>query len=392
MNIQAAIEAVYSQMVNWRRELHRHPELSFQEKWTSQYIYEQLRTMGLDSVEYMCDYSVVAVLYGTKGPGKCIALRADLDALPVKEETGYAFASECEGVSHACGHDGHVAMLLGAAKVLAEHRNEFAGAVKFIFQNGEEVIPGGARGLVAQGVMENPHVDAIFALHLKPSTDCGKFRIRAGSVCIGGDRIDITISGKQGHAASPHLAKDALFAACQYVMSLYEVVNRFIDPLKTEIISVGVLKAGEASNIVSGDAFLSFNARTYDLESRQITKQKIYDIARAVELMTGCQLDISYNDGFEPLINTPELTRFAQDLCTEQFGEGSCEDVPYEFGNDDFSYFINATNTPGVYALLLAGTDTDEVCANHHPKFTWKEEVMKKGAAYFTALAIKYLA
>lgn len=222
MEIHRLIEEIYEEMVGWRRKLHEEPELSFEEHQTAAFIYDKLSEFKLDRVDYVCETAVVALLNGGKGAGKCLAIRADIDALPVTEQTGYAFASRRDGLMHACGHDGHVAILLATAKILAEHRDSFKGCIKFIFEHGEEKFPGGAKALVHAGVMEHPHVDSIIGLHIVPSDECGRIRIKSGPVAIGCDVVNVKIRGKSGHAARPHEAHDALLASCQYVVALQQ--------------------------------------------------------------------------------------------------------------------------------------------------------------------------
>lgn len=390
MNYSAESQAVYEKMVEWRRHLHRHPELSFQEKETSQFIYDRLMEMGLDKVERMCDYCVVGELHGTKGPGKCIAFRADMDALKVAEDTGFPFASQAAGVSHACGHDSHVAMLLATAEILSKHRDSFHGTVKFFFQNGEEWIPGGARGMVAAGCMENPHVDAVFCCHIASHETSGVVNLRAGSVCIGADRLEVQIHGKQGHAAHPETANDALYAACQYVCAIQQIVSRRTDPMKTQILSVGTLHSGEAVNIIAGEASLQVSVRAFDMVTRENTRKKLFDTAKGIEAITDCTFDLNYVEGYEPLENSPEIVDFMKSLCTEQFGPESFVDEPF-CSCDDFSYFMNANHTPGIYYLLYAGTETGEVYPNHHPKFSFHEDAMKRGVELNLAITEKYL-
>jgi amidohydrolase len=214
--------------------------------------------------------------------------------------------------------------------------------------------------------------------------------VKPGSFGIGADRIDVKITGKQGHANTPHLANDALLAACQYVVALQQIVSRCIDPLKTETLNVGMIRSGEAPNIVSDTAVLSFNARAFDLESREITKRKIYDIAEGIEKITGCKFDIIYNDGYEPLVNDAAMADFVQNVCREEYGSDSVAN-DFFMTCDDFSYYMNATNTPGCYYWLEGGTETGEAFANHHPKFSFREEAMQMGTVLFIALTMKYL-
>ncbi|MDO5349135.1 MAG: M20 family metallopeptidase [Lachnospiraceae bacterium] len=391
MDVRKLANDIYEEMVAWRRELHQKPELSFEEYQTAGFIYNKLQEFGLDRIEYVCDTAVVAILNGGKGNGKCMAIRADIDALPVTEQTGYEFASKRDGVMHACAHDGHTAILLATAKIMAEQREEFKGCIKFIFEHGEEKFPGGAKALVHAGVMENPHVDAIIGLHIVPTEECGKIRIKSGPVAIGCDVVNVDITGKSGHAARPHEAHDALLAACQYVIALQQIVSRNIDPKNTEIISVGTLNAGTAVNIIADHARLSMNARSYDIASRDITKKKLYDIANGIGTITDCTFDVEYVDGYEPTINDEKTVNLVLDACRKHMGEDSIEIGEYDLGSDDFSYYMNATNTPGAYFFLLSGYEGKERYVNHHPCFTWKEEAMKTGVGAYLSVLMEYL-
>ena len=202
---------------------------------------------------------------------------------------------------------------------------------------------------------------------------------------------NVTITGKSGHAARPHEAHDALLAACQYVIALQQIVSRSINPKNTEIISVGLLNAGTAVNIIPGTAALSLNARSYDLESRDITKKKLYDIADGISKITDCDFHIDYVDGYEPTINHEDIVSLVVSACQKHLGEASVEIGEYDLGSDDFSHYMNATHTPGAYFFLLAGYEGDELFVNHHPRFTWKEDAMKTGVGAYLAVLMEYL-
>lgn len=391
MEIHRLIEEIYEEMVGWRRKLHEEPELSFEEHQTAAFIYDKLTEFKLDRVDYVCETAVVALLNGGKGAGKCLAIRADIDALPATEQTGYAFASRRDGLMHACGHDGHVAILLATAKILAEHRDSFKGCIKFIFEHGEEKFPGGAKALVHAGVMEHPHVDSIIGLHIVPSDECGRIRIKSGPVAIGCDVVNVKIRGKSGHAARPHEAHDALLASCQYVVALQQIISRNIDPKNTEIISVGTLNAGTAVNIIADHARLSMNVRSYDIASRDITKRKLYDIADGIGKITDCAFELEYVDGYEPTINHEGVAELVADACRKHLGGDSVEIGDYDLGSDDFSYYMNATGTPGAYFFLLAGYEGGGRYINHHPRFSWKEAAMKTGVGAYLAVVNEYL-
>lgn len=390
MMIQDAINAVYEDMVQWRRMLHAKPELSFKEHETSKFIYEMLESFGLDQVSYICDTAVVGLLKGGAGDGKCIALRADIDALPITEETGYAYASQNKGVMHACGHDGHAAMLLGVAKVLLQRKEQIKGSIKFIFQHAEEMGPGGAIGLVKAGVMENPHVDMILAAHLFPDEACGAVKLAAGPMTIGGTNIDVHVTGKGGHGAFPHLADDVILAACEYVVALQQAVSRCLDPKEVGVLSVTQLKTGTAPNILPNYAYISINPRYYSLETRDILFRKIREIAEGIETISGCRFEIKIGPSYPPVINDPEAVKLVEKVCRDTLGVEYIEEG-YLNGGDDFSNFMLETGTPGAYFSLLAGHEGDTIYSNHHPRFNWREEAMKTGAAVLAQAALEYL-
>lgn len=391
MDILGLTNEIFDEMVAWRRDFHQYPEMSYEEHRTSQMVYSRLKEFGLDQVEYMCGTAVVGVLYGTAGPGRCLAIRADMDGLPVTEQTGYSYCSKTPGLMHACGHDGHTAMLLAVAKILSQQRGEFRGCVKFIFEHAEEKFPGGAKLLVQAGVMERPHVDAIIGLHIVPSEESGKLRVISGPVCMGCDLANITFTGKSGHAAKPHLANDALLAACEYVVALQQIVSRAVDPIKTGIVSVGTLQSGTAVNIIADHAVLSLNARAYDNQTREIIREKLFAIAEGIEKISECSVQIDYVEGYEAIINDLEIVDVVQKGCRKVLGEQSVEEQGFDLGSDDFSYFMNATNTPGAYCFLLAGHEGDTIFANHHPCFAWKEEAMRTGVEAILASTLEYL-
>ena len=255
-DIRSFVDTIFDELVSIRRDIHAHPELGMHEVRTSALIRSELEKMGVDEIRQPLPTAVVALIHGKKGPGKCVALRADIDALPVHEETGLPFASETEGIMHACGHDLHTTMLLGAAKTLCHMRDQFAGTVKLIFEPSEDLMPGGARALVAAGVMENPHVDAIFGQHVCPSEkdSVGRMQLYKGYFTSAVDLFHISVHGKSGHGAAPHTARDAIACAGYLITVLQTVVSRRIDPMDTAVLTVGTMSGGDAVNITAGEA------------------------------------------------------------------------------------------------------------------------------------------
>ena len=394
-----SVEKYYPEMVSIREDIHRHPELSNQEFRTSALVMEQLRSYGLDSVEQVAATGVVGILYGTaegaaKEGGRCLAIRADMDALPVTEDTGLPFSSEVPGVMHACGHDIHTATLLTAARVLAENRDLFKGCVKFIFQAAEEKAPaGGARPMCEAGVMENPHVDAIVALHVVPSTDkAGKFGLKKGVVSSGFDLYDFDVHGKSGHGSQPHTANDAILAVSQLIVMLQQIVSRNIDPLKTAIFSVGLLSGGTAVNIIPGEARAEGVARYYDNQSAEVIREKALDIAEGVSKLSGCQIDVKVQKGYACVENDGELIDFIEGAVKAELGEDASftMDEPFS-GSEDFSYYSIHSGVPGALMWLHAYPEGGEVYPLHNPKCVMQSDIIKIGAAGMARIAVDFL-
>lgn len=379
------------EIVALRREIHRHPEIGRKEFRTSKLIREKLAEFGVDEIQSPVPTAVIGLIHGGKGAGRCVALRADIDALPVTEETGLPYSSEEAGMMHACGHDMHVAMLLGTAKLLCAHKNEFAGTVKLIFQHSEDTLPGGARELVEVGALQNPHVDAIFGMHVFPDEEVGKIGFHAGPLTTSVDLYDVTVKGKGGHGSTPHLTKDPVLAACQAVVLLQQIPARYVDPLETVIFPVCSIHSGDAPNVIPNEAKFSGIARSYlDTIREDVTKQ-VFDIAAGLEKISGCEFDINHYEGYPACYNDEALTALAEDAVREALGEERILQLekPLSF-SEDFSYYTKMTDTPGCYMMLHAGHEGPLV-ALHNPKCAVREEAMPYGMTAMTAAALKYL-
>lgn len=391
MKLYEEAQALQSEITEIRRTLHRHPEIGRNEFKTSALIREKLAEIGVDEITSPVPTAVVALICGNKGKGKCVALRADIDALPVTEETGLPFSSEEEGMMHACGHDMHTAMLLGVAKLLCAHRDDFAGTVKLIFQHSEDTLPGGAKELVEKGVMENPHVDAIFGMHVFPDEKVGKLGFHEGPLTTSVDLYDITVQGKGGHGSTPHLTKDPILAACQAVVLLQQIPARYVDPLETVIFPVCSIHSGDAPNVIPGEAKFSGIARSYlDSVREDVTKQ-VFDIAEGLEKVSGCKFDINHYEGYPACYNDEEVTKLTRNAVAAELGEENVIDIekPLSF-SEDFSYYTKMTGTPGCYMMLYAGHEGPLV-ALHNPKCAVKEEAMPYGISAMTTAALSYL-
>ncbi len=356
------------QVIEWRRHLHRHPEPSFEEHETARFVAETLESLGL-TPERPTATSVVARL----GSGPAIALRADIDALPISEESGVEFASENPGAMHACGHDGHTAMLLGAAKQLASEPP--AGReIRFIFQHAEELAPGGARELVQAGVMDG--VDFIYGCHLWTPLEYGKVVARPGAFMAAADFFRLTISGRGGHAGLPHTADDTIVAAAAVVTELQHVVSRRIDPLQPAVITVGSLHAGDAPNVIPGEAVLTGTTRSFDPGVRERLPQLIEATAQHVAQAHGATAELDFQFGYKPVVNDPDATTVVQ----EAIGDRLTELDPI-MGGDDFSAYLE--HAPGCYAFIGAGGEFP----HHHPRFKIDERALAIGTRLHVEVA-----
>ncbi|HWK26818.1 MAG TPA: amidohydrolase [Solirubrobacter sp.] len=362
-------------VVEWRRHLHRHPEVSFEEHETSAWIAERLRGFGLP-VERPTPTSVVARLRAD-APGPTVVLRADIDALPITEESGVPFTSERPGAMHACGHDGHTAMLLGAARRLTDGGLP-CGEVRFVFQHGEELAPGGARDLVAAGVMDG--AGFVYGCHLWTPLEYGKVAAVPGPFMAAADFFTLTVRGRGGHGGLPHTAVDPIAAAAELVTSLQHIVARRIDPLAPAVVSVGSLHAGDAPNVIPAEAVLTGTARSFDDAVRERIPKLIDEIARGVCAAHGADHELAYQFGYRPVVNDPDATALVRDAVDVQLA-----DLAPIMGGDDFSAYL--AEAPGCYAFVGAGGPYP----HHHPRFTIDERALAIGTRLHVNVALRAL-
>lgn len=387
-----AIQEMMPEIIEIRRDIHRHPEIGRKEFRTTALIKEKLQEYGVDEIKSLMPTGAVALIRGEREADVCIALRTDIDALPVQEETGLPYSSQVPGMMHACGHDMHASMMLGVAKYLCSNRDKFAGTVKLIFQPSEDTLPGGAKELVEKGVMENPHVDAIFGMHLIPDEkEIGTVEFHEGPLTTSVDLFDITVIGKGGHGSTPHLTKDPILAACQMVTLLQQIPARYIDPLETVIFPVCSFHSGEAPNVIPGEAKFGGIARSYLPSVRKQVAEQVFQIAKGVEALSGTKVDINHYEGYPACYNDPALTREAMEAVSEALGEEHAEEIslPYSF-SEDFSYYTEMTGTPGLFMMVKAG-HIGEMVALHNAKCAMSEEAMPMGMAAMITVALNYL-
>jgi len=390
-NVMREAEGVFEKLVEWRRDFHMNPELSNREVRTPRKVAEALRSLKIEVTEVCGAHGVVGLLRGGRA-GKTIALRADMDALPIQEQNVFEYKSRVDGVMHACGHDGHTAILLGAATILGAMRSDLAGNVKFIFQPAEESITdSGAPQMIKAGALKDPDVDAIVMLHIFPFVPSGVVMIGNGPVCAASDRVVITVRGKGGHGSQPHKAVDALLAACQIVDALQMAVGRNVDPFEPAVLTIGMLHAGTAANIIADSATMEGTVRTYSPETQKTIEAAVKRIIEGAARMSGATATLDYVRLIPAVINNSEVAGMAMKACTAALPQGMVKPLSQPLmGSEDFSFYLNA-GVPGAALVLGGGIAGEEVFPNHSPKFNWDEGAMKAGVAAFVSIARDYL-
>ncbi len=389
--LMESAEEIAPGVVADRRYLHQHPELGFQETGTARLVAERLRALNLDEVRTgIAKTGVMGVLHGGKGPGKTVLLRADMDALPITELNDVPYKSENEGAMHACGHDAHTAMLLGAARVLAARRNEFAGTIKFIFQPSEEANGGGAKPMIEAGVMENPHVDAAFGIHVGSNLPAGVVAVKGGAVNAATDSARVTIRGLGGHAARPHMAIDPVVIGAHCIIALQTLVAREVNPFSPVVLTVGSLHGGTVSNVIPEEAYFLATIRTTTEETRQLMAERIPQICRGIAETFRATADTQYTFGYPPLVNDEEAAALVREVATEVVGPERVMAAEAGMGGEDMSFFINAA--PGAfYRLGVRNEAQGKTYGHHHPRFDVDEDALATGVAMHAAVALRFL-
>jgi amidohydrolase len=391
--MQAALtplKTVEEQVVLDRRLLHANPELGFQEHETARFVTERLRALGLEPQTGVAGTGVVVLIHGA-GPGKTVMLRADMDALPIDELNEVPYRSLKSGVMHACGHDGHTAILLNVARVLIERRSQFAGTVKLIFQPCEETFPGGAVRMIAEGVLDSPHVDAVFGLHLSQDLPLGIVRAHAGPAMASADTFKITITGKGGHGAMPEQCVDAALIAAQVTVALHSIIAREVKPIDPAVVTVGSIHAGSAANIIPQTAMLTGTVRAFSPEVRQHLAQRIEEIAVGVARAMRAECECEYVWGNPCLVNDAAMTALVAEAAKDIVGGQRFTDGEPIMGAEDFSSFLE--RVPGCF--FFVGTRNEErglIWGHHHPRFDVDEAALPLGIELMVAVAERYLA
>jgi amidohydrolase len=390
VELKQAAAAIADQLTADRRHIHMHPELGFEEVETSKYVVSRLTEMGVAHRAGIAKTGVVATIRGTAGSGKTVLLRADMDALPIQEEVDAPYRSTVAGKMHACGHDAHTAVLLGAARVLQDRRHEFAGTVKLVFQPSEEKPPGGAIRMIEEGVMADPGVDAAFGLHVTPQLESGQLGYRAGPANAASDRFTIRIIGKGGHAARPNATVDAVVIAAHVVVALQTLVSRETSPTQPAVVTVGAIHAGDANNVIPGEATIAGTVRTYDGDLRQQMRDRLCELASGIARAMRAEAEIDYSFGYPSLVNDAAMTELARQAGIELVGQANVAEVEPTLGGEDMAYFLQ--RAPGCFFRLGTGDRARGVTyGNHHPKFDVAESALPVGVAAMVHTALKFL-
>ncbi len=380
----------YPETVHFRRHLHQHPELSFQEKNTAAFISEKLSQWGIPHQTGIAGNGIIGLISGQNPKSGCIALRADMDALPITEHARHEYVSLNPGVMHACGHDAHTAMLLTAARILNELRAHFEGSVKLVFQPAEEKLPGGAIGMIEAGVLKNPEVETMIGQHVLPTLEAGKVGFRPGSFMASSDEINIRIYGKGGHAAMPHLLTDTILAASHVVVALQQISSRHAPPLVPTVLSFGAIIGNGAHNVIPDEVFIRGTFRTFDEQWRATAIDLIRSIAMHTAQAAGAQAEVDITDGYPVLVNDEQNTLAAMKAAKEYLGEDQVVTLESRMTAEDFAWYTQYV--PACFYRIGTANSAKGITANlHTPEFDIDESMLEQGSGLMAWMAYKRL-
>lgn len=388
MKITEAAKAIEPHLSALRQDFHRHPEISGSEKETAARVATELRAIGgLEVTENVGGHGVLAVLTGAK-PGKCVALRADMDALQITEETGLGCCSVNPGVMHACGHDNHMTMLLGAARLLAGCKDELCGSVRFIFQPSEELTPnGGSRAMIAAGALDG--ADAVFGLHVWPELPEGVFGVKAGPLMAASDHITVQIHGKASHAATPQAGIDAVVAGAQFVNAVQPIISRNTDPLKSAVITLGKFHSGTRYNIVAEDCEIEGTCRTFNPEVRDMAQRRLEEVLEGVCKATGTTGTLKYERGYMAVMNDEKMAAYLGARAADLFGKDHAVTIAEpSMCAEDFAFYL--AEKPGAFAWLGTAKPQGEAYPLHNSRFDADEAILWRGAALLADLVLHF--
>jgi amidohydrolase len=385
LDFKQVVSEETDRIIATRRDLHRIPEIAFTEWKTSAYITDYLKKEGFEVTTGIAKTGVVGLLRTGK-PGPTLLIRADMDALPVTEETGLPFASEHEGRMHACGHDAHITMVLSAATAINKFKEQLTGNLKFLFQPAEE-SPGGAKPMIEEGVMEHPHVDYAVGCHVWPLLPQGQIGVKAGPIMAAADQFDIKILGKGGHGAMPHLCVDALEIGTQVVNALQRIVSRHTNPLESAVLSVCRFQSGTAFNVIPGEAILSGTTRTFNKAIWESWEERIHRILRGICESMGADYEFTFTPYYPPTINHPEIAQLVGRCAAEAVGAENVVEPEPSMGAEDMAFYLERCK--GCFFFL--GVGREESYPIHHPKFDFDENVLLTGAEIYCRVAFDLL-
>jgi len=381
IHIKPEIKVLSDKIISIRRDIHQHPELAFNEHRTAKLVAERLKSLGIDVQTGIGKTGVVGILKGNSS-GKTIALRADMDALPMQETSDIPYKSQNDGVMHACGHDGHTAMLLGAAEALSQKTDKLNGTVKFIFQPAEEG-QGGARYMIEDGALNG--VDEVYGIHLWNYQEYGTVGVKSGPILAAADLFEITVHGKGGHGAAPQGTKDAVVIASHLVQTLQTIVSRNTNPIESTVVTIGQINGGYNFNIIADTVNMKGTARAYTEENRQLIKTRMAEIIKGTEQIFDCTIDFDYEDGYPPTVNHPEESEKLLNAARQIVDDGAGD--PYlSMGGEDFSYFLQ--KVPGCFFFVgSAPPDHEPLSVPHHcSHFDFDERALLVGSSVYLQL------
>ncbi len=387
--IKQMASSLQDRLVQIRRTLHQHPELGFEEEQTGALVADTLRGLGLEVQTGVAKTGVVGLLRGAK-PGKTVALRADMDALPVTELNQHEYRSKTPGKMHACGHDAHVTTLLGTAMVLSQLRDQLAGNVKFIFQPAEEG-PGGAEQMVAEGVLENPKVDAIVGAHVWPGIPAGRVGVAPGPMMAAPDTMNLKIIGRGGHGAEPHLTIDAVAISAQVITALQNIVSRMRNPMDPVVVTIGSIHGGTRFNVIAQEVEMAGTVRTFNPETRKKMPGLIEKVVAGVCSSFDAKYEFQWIPSYPATVNEPAVTEVVRQAAVSILGDDSVlTELEPSMGGEDFSYFL--ARVPGCFFRLGVGNDRKATFPLHHPQFDVDESALSSGVAVFAQSTLDLLA
>ncbi|RKQ50396.1 amidohydrolase [Roseivirga pacifica] len=380
----------FESIVAIRRHIHAHPELSFEEHETAKYVAEQLRKLGIEPTEGVADTGITALIKGKNPDTKVVALRGDMDALPIQEENDVPYKSTNDGVMHACGHDVHTACLLGAATILNELKDEFEGTIKLVFQPGEEKNPGGASLMIKAGALENPRPAAMLGQHVLPYIPTGKLGFRSGKYMASADEVYLTVKGQGGHAALPDKAIDPIVIAAQIITALQTVISRNADPKIPTVLTFGAIHGGSAQNIIPNEVKIDGTFRALDEDWRFKAHDLITKLATSVAEGMGGSCDVNIDVGYPFLHNDEDTTAIARAAACEYIGEENIVDLDLWLGAEDFAYYSH--EVPACFYRLGTGNEAKETTFGAHtPRFNVDEDAIELGIGFMAWNALKQL-